>query len=152
MRFFAKTIPFFTLLITLASGVRAEVMQITPDEAHLKALAGEIVLVDIRRPEEWVETGIPDVALTADMTSADFIETLLAIRAQNPATPLALICRTGNRSGYVAGELYKAGMTNVIDVVEGMAGSRVGPGWKTRGLPIRPSDMPVNILVATNQP
>lgn len=152
MRFLAKTLPLFTLIITLGAAARAEVMQITPDEARAKALAGEIVLVDIRRPDEWAETGIADVALTADMTSPGFIETLLDIRDQNPTIPLALICRSGGRSGYVAGELYKAGMTNVIDVVEGMAGSRVGPGWKRRGLPLRAADAPVNLRVAAIQP
>ena len=149
MRFIA---PLFALVVTLATSATAQVAQMTPDEARTKAIAGEIVLIDIRTPEEWAETGLPDVALTADMASADFIQTLLAIRDQNPATPLALICRTGNRSGYVTGELYKAGMTNVIDVVEGMSGSGVGPGWKTRGLPIRTAEAQVNIQVATIQP
>ena len=152
MRTVAKILPFFALFFVVAFSAKAEVMQITPDEARAKALAGEIVLIDIRRPEEWASTGIADVALTADMTSADFIQTLLAIRDQNPSTPLALICRTGNRSGYVSGELYKAGMTNVIDVVEGMAGSGIGPGWATRGLPVRAAEAPVSLEVAAVQP
>jgi len=152
MRLIAKTLPYIALIFALVTGAHAQVMQLTPDEARTKALAGEIVLVDIRRPEEWAETGIADVALTADMTSAGFIETLLDIRDQNPDVPLALICRTGNRSGYVTGELYKAGMTNVIDVVEGMAGSRIGPGWKVRGLPVRAANAPVNLQVAAIQP
>lgn len=149
MRFIA---PLFALVFTLATSATAQVAQMTPDEARAKAIAGEIVLIDIRTPPEWEETGLPDVALTADMTDPAFIQTLLAIRDQNPATPLALICRTGNRSGYVTGELYKAGMTNVIDVVEGMSGSGVGPGWKTRGLPVRIPADPVNVQVATIQP
>ena len=152
MRFLAKLAPLFAVLFVYASSATAQVTQITPDEARAKALAGELVLIDIRTPGEWVETGLPDVALTADMTDPAFIQTLLAIRDQNPATPLALICRTGNRSGYVTGELYKAGMTNVIDVVEGLSGSGVGPGWATRGLPIRKAAAPIYAQITTVQP
>ncbi len=149
MRYIA---PLFALVVMLATSATAQVAQLTPDAARAKALAGEIVLIDIRRPEEWEQTGLPDVALTADMTSPNFISTLLDIRDQNPGVPLALICRTANRSGYVTGELYKAGMTDVIDVVEGMSGSGIGPGWKLRGLPIRTPSQPVHAGIIATQP
>jgi hypothetical protein len=32
--------------------------------------------------------------------------------------------------------LENAGFTNIIDVPEGMMGSRAGPGWLKRGLPV----------------
>lgn len=152
MRILTTLAPLFMLFTLLAGSAHAQVTQITPDEAYAKALAGEIVLIDIRTPEEWAETGLPEVALTNDIYAADFIETLLAIRAQNPATPLALICRTGNRSARTAAQLYQAGLTDVIDVVEGMAGSPVGPGWQARGLPVRPLDAPIHVAVNTVQP
>ncbi|MBL4806566.1 MAG: rhodanese-like domain-containing protein [Rhodobacteraceae bacterium] len=139
-------------LLLMAGAVTAQVRQITPDSARAMALAGEIVLIDIREPDEWAETGLPDVALTAAMRSADFIETLLNIRDQNPDIPLALICQSGNRSSYMTGELHKAGLTNVIDVVEGMSGSRVGPGWAMRGLPMRRYNAPIHVAILTTQP
>lgn len=140
------------LMVITATAAMAEVATMTPDEAYQRALAGEIVLIDIRTPGEWAQTGLPDVALKADMSVASFIPTILNIRDQNPDIPLAMICRTGNRSGYVTGELFKAGMTNVIDVVEGMAGSGVGPGWVTRGLPVRATDLPANAEIIAVQP
>ncbi len=152
MRLLAKITPLFTLLVILATSASAQVVQITPDAARAKALAGELVLIDIRRPDEWADTGIADVALLADMTAPNFIKTILDIRAQNPDTPLAFICRSGNRSGFVTAELYRAGLTNVIDVVEGMSGSGIGPGWVTRGLPVRITDAPVNPEITTRQP
>jgi len=152
MRILAKIAPLFAFIFVLATSVHAEVTQMTPDEAHAKALAGEIVLIDIRTPEEWGETGLPDVALQNNLYAPDFVQNLLAIRDQNPNTPLALICRTGNRSSNATGQLYQAGLTNVIDVVEGVAGSGVGPGWFARGLPVRAADVPVNAAITTVQP
>ncbi len=152
MRILAKISPFFALFFVLATSAYAQATQMTPDEAYAKAYAGEIVLVDIRTPEEWAETGLPDVALQNDLYAPDFIQNLLAIRDQNPGVPLALICRTGNRSGNATSQLYQAGLTDVIDVVEGVAGSGVGPGWFKRGLPVRASDAPVNAAITTVQP
>ena len=110
------------------------------------------MLIDIRTPEEWAETGVADVALKNNLYAPDFIQALLAIRNQNPETPLALICRSGSRSGNTTSQLYQAGLTNIIDVVEGMGGSGVGPGYIARGLPMRADGTPVNPAVTTVQP
>jgi rhodanese-related sulfurtransferase len=52
--------------------------------------------------------------------------------------PVALICRTGNRSGKQQRRLTAAGFTNVINIAEGMAGSGAGAGWIRQGLPVMP--------------
>ncbi len=145
-------IAVFAFIMVIASQATAQVQQMTPDEAYTKALAGEIVLIDIRTPEEWADSGLPDVALQDNIYAPDFIQKLLAIRTQNPPTPLAFICRTGSRSGRTTAQLYQAGLTNVIDVVEGVAGSGIGPGWIGRGLPMRAMGTPVNPAVTTVQP
>ncbi|MCF6273635.1 MAG: rhodanese-like domain-containing protein [Rhodobacteraceae bacterium] len=152
MYMISRVLPFIALVFVIATGANAQVAQITPDAARAKALAGELVLIDIRRPDEWADTGLADIALKADMTAPGFIKTLLDIRAQNPNIPLALICRSGNRSGFLTGELYNAGMTDIIDVVEGMSGSGVGPGWIRRGLPVRTTDTPVSVDIIARQP
>ncbi len=139
-------------MMFIVGAATAQVRQITPDTAREMALAGEIVVIDIREPHEWQQTGIPDVALTAAMRSNNFIETLLAIRDQNPNIPLALICRTANRSNHITRQLYEAGLTDIIDVIEGLQGSGVGPGWAARGLPVRAFDEPVNAAILTVQP
>ena len=113
--------------------------QMTVRDAHAKAAAGEIVLVDIRTPEEWRETGVPATAhaITMHQDGRVLVAKLKAATAGDTSRPLALICRTGNRSSHLQAELAKAGFTNVIDVGEGMAGSRHGPGWLKAGLPRR---------------
>lgn len=110
----------------------------TPPEAHKAALAGDIILVDVRTPQEWAETGIGEGAIGLDMTQKPFVESLVKLRNLYPDKPIALICRTGNRSGYVFDALTKQGFPGLVDVSEGMAGGPNGQGWIPRGLPTYP--------------
>ncbi|WP_457646792.1 rhodanese-like domain-containing protein [Profundibacter sp.] len=110
----------------------------TPPEAHMAAVAGDIILVDIRTPPEWAETGIGEGAIALDMTQKDFVDSLVKLRNAYPEKPIAVICRTGNRSGYVFDALTKQGFPGLVNVPEGMAGGRNGKGWIPRGLPTYP--------------
>jgi rhodanese-related sulfurtransferase len=112
---------------------------ITVGEAHARAQAGEIVLVDIRTPEEWKETGVATSAhaITMHQDPRRFTQQVLAALGGDRTRPVALICRTGNRSSNLLAEMRRAGFTNVADVGEGMAGSRHGKGWLKSGLPVR---------------
>lgn len=105
-------------------------------EAHRQAADGRIVLVDIRRPDEWERTGIPDNAAPLDMRRADFAQALSEIVGPDKSRPVALICARGVRSARLALALSEAGYTNILDVPEGMLGSAAGPGWLDAGLPI----------------
>lgn len=117
-------------------GARAdEATQMTPPEAHAAAGRGDILLVDIRRPDEWVETGVGEFAVPLDLRTDDFIESVRAAR-RDDAQPVAVICARGVRSARTTVRLVKAGITSIIDVPEGMLGSRAGPGWLARDLPI----------------
>jgi len=143
-----------SFMLVLASSVmlHAEITQITPDVARDMALKGEVILVDVRRPDEWTATGVPDVALLADMTQRNFLDKLQAIRAQSPNIPWAFICHSGNRSAYVSQQLEKFGWSGIYDVVGGVSGSDVDAGWIGRGLPVRGINDPVNPVVAITQP
>ena len=147
-----KLFQVLAVMIFAGTAANAEIEKMTPDVAREKALAGEIVLIDIRRPEEWAETGVPDVALLADMTTRDFVAKITAIRLENPDIPLAFSCRTGNRSNYLTGELEKMGYSGLIDVIGGMSGSRADKGWAKRGLPIRPADGQLHPMITVTQP
>ena len=121
-----------------ATPVQAGEATMTPPEAHMAAVAGDIILVDIRTPPEWAETGIGEGAIALDRTQKDFVDSLVKLRNAFPEKPIALICRTGNRSGYVFDALNKQGFPGLVDVSEGMAGGRNGKGWIPRGLPTYP--------------
>ncbi|MEO1362485.1 MAG: rhodanese-like domain-containing protein [Pseudomonadota bacterium] len=107
----------------------------TPD-VHAAALAGEVVLIDIRRPDEWARTGLGEGAVPIDMRRDDFTDALLEQTAGRTDRPVALICARGVRSRKLTQRLLGAGFTTIIDVPEGMLGSGAGPGWLKRGLPI----------------
>lgn len=104
-------------------------------EAQARAQAGEILLVDIRRPDEWRRTGLGAGAHPLDMRRDDFTQTLAALSAANPGRPVALICAGGVRSARLANRLDAAGLGPILDVPEGMEGSAAGPGWIKSGLP-----------------
>lgn len=104
--------------------------------AFEKAKKGELVLLDIRSPQEWKGTGTGEYAERVSMHQKGFLSKLNALIDNDKSRPIALICATGGRSNFIQGELVKRGYTNVIDVAEGMLGSRSGPGWLKRGLPI----------------
>lgn len=104
-------------------------------DAHRRAVAGDITLIDIRRPDEWAATGIGAGAIPIDLRDPAFLEKLLAQQPDRTA-PIALICARGVRSRGLAGALTNAGFTNIIDVPEGMLGSGAGAGWLAAGLPV----------------
>jgi len=107
--------------------------------AHKQAVDGELVLVDIRRPEEWLATGIPasGYAITMHQNGRNFLKSLMAAAGNDRNQRIALICATGGRSEYLQKILRQAGFSNIIDVSEGMLGSPVGSGWLKQKLPVR---------------
>jgi rhodanese-related sulfurtransferase len=107
----------------------------TPD-AFAAAEAGDITLVDIRRPDEWARTGVPKAGIPLDMRREDFVDVLLSQPGVDKDKPIALICARGVRSRRMSERLKEAGFTKIIDVPEGMLGSGAGPGWLKRGLPV----------------
>lgn len=104
-------------------------------DAENMAKNDEIILIDIRTPQEWATTGVGEGAVALDMTAKSFLGALKAIRKSHPSTQIAFICATGGRSGHVVRYLTAHGFDNTADVAEGMMGSQAGPGWLKRGLP-----------------
>ncbi len=109
---------------------------ISAPDALRAAKAGEITLVDIRRPDEWARTGIGAGAVPIDMRATDFVDQLLVATNGQTDTPVALICARGVRSARLSARLREAGFTQVLNVPEGMLGSGAGAGWIKRGLPV----------------
>jgi rhodanese-related sulfurtransferase len=109
-------------------------------DAHAQAQAGQLTLIDIRRPDEWRQTGVAPGALRIDMSqgAAGFVRQVEAAVGGDRNAPIGLICRTGNRSTQMQAALADAGFTRVHNIKEGMVGSAAGPGWIKRGLPVEP--------------
>ncbi len=110
--------------------------QISVEAAYRMAEAGEILLIDIRRPDEWAASGSPASGHRLDMRREDFTDALLELTGGAQDARVALICARGVRSSRLTNRLIEAGFTNIIDVPEGMLGSAAGPGWVRAGLPV----------------
>ena len=97
---------FCIVLVVGAMPLHAEVIQV--DSAGLERLRAEgVPVIDVRRPEEWRKTGVIEGShlLTFydkkgryDLDS--WLPALAAIAESD--RPVALICRSGNRSSRVA--------------------------------------------------
>lgn len=117
----------------------AELIMSAP-EALAASGAGEVRLIDIRTPQEWRQTGVAPGAGRVDFYRGPevLIQSVLQMVGGDKNAPIALICRTGNRTAMAQQYLQSQGFTKVYHVKEGMAGSPAGPGWLTRGLPVEP--------------
>ena len=135
----ALLLPFAALGVALGYSLSPQVHAsptLDAETAFQRVKAGEIVLVDIRQPEEWAATGSPQGAHRLDMRRADFLKALAALVDGDRSRPIALICASGGRSARMATALTDARFSNVADISEGMLGSSAGPGWMARGLPV----------------
>lgn len=100
----------------------------TLDNSELKdRLAAGAVLVDIRRPEEWKETGVIDGAHLITFfddkgnVNPGFMDELAAIAGKDDR--IVLVCRTGNRTEVLARFLTeRAGYSKVDSVGQGIVG------------------------------
>lgn len=138
-----KSLALYALLaLSLTACSTESAPTLSAPEAYERARAGELTLIDIRRPDEWRQTGVAEGALRINMVHPQgvpgFIRQVGAELGDKRDTPIALICRTGNRTTHMQKALQEAGYTNVYHIPEGMVGSRAGPGWIARGLPIEP--------------
>lgn len=129
-------------LAFLAAGSAYTLMQpaqadttLDAETAFQRVQSGDLLLVDIRQPDEWAATGSPAGAQRLDLRRPDFLDQLTALAEGDRSRPIALICASGGRSARTAQALADAGFTNVLDISEGMLGSFAGPGWLARGLP-----------------
>ncbi len=129
-----------TCLLNPVPGGAGEGAVVSADQAFSRAEAGEVVLIDVRAPQEWRQTGIPRGARQVTIHDPNGLEGFLAaVTAEvggDLETPIALICARGNRSTLAQQVLSQAGFSTVLNIREGMLGSASGPGWLARNLPV----------------
>ena len=129
--------------LALALAGAAGAADMSAEDALQAAREQRVVLVDVRTPEEWKETGVAPGAARISVTrhpqgDGGFVADVAALLGGDRSRPVALICRTGRRSAMAEQLLERNGFTQVYNVDEGMAGSAAGPGWLARGLPTEP--------------
>ncbi|RFA30841.1 hypothetical protein CAI21_04855 [Alkalilimnicola ehrlichii] len=128
--------------LLVAMPLAAAANDLGPREAYARAAEDGLLIVDIRQPDEWRETGVVPgaerISLRHPQGEAGLLAAFEALRAQEPERPIALICRTGNRSARLLSHLESHGFTQIYNVREGMLGGDDGPGWIARDLPVEP--------------
>ena len=109
--------------------------ELTPQQ-FIDARENGGVVIDIRREEEWKETGIIKgsqtiTAFTKDgKIHPDFPRKFFDL-INDVDVPILLYCRTGNRTGILGKALIdQVGQTNVSHLSDGIV------GWKKQGFPI----------------
>ncbi|WP_009869427.1 rhodanese-like domain-containing protein [Paramagnetospirillum magnetotacticum] len=126
-------------LLLLASPVVAQESVISAVDANAMLTEGKLLLIDLRTPEEWRQTGVPAEARRINVHDpegpAAFLEKVLGAAGGDKSRPIGLICRVGNRSTQAQKLLLAKGFTNVVNIKEGVMGNDSGPGWIKRGLP-----------------
>ncbi|TVP71931.1 MAG: rhodanese-like domain-containing protein [Rhodobacteraceae bacterium] len=82
----------------------------------------DVLLVDIRRPEEWLETGVLPGAVLLTYEHFETPDAFIAALGPHlkPDQPVALICRTGSRTSRAAPALAARLDVPVIDLGGGM--------------------------------
>jgi rhodanese-related sulfurtransferase len=123
------------LSLSISMAFSAEFMSVS--KAHQQSKAGQVYLVDIRRPSEWKQTGVAKHASKITMHQKGFLNQISKLTGGDKAAPVALICARGNRSTRMINLLEQNGYTNVYNVKEGMLGSPEGAGWLAKGLPLK---------------
>lgn len=128
------------MLLSVNACSRDSGATLSAPDAYAQAQAGALTLIDIRRPDEWRQTGVARDALRINMAhpqgAAGFVGQVASEVGGDRNAPIGLICRTGNRTTQMQRALREAGFTRVYNIREGMAGSSAGPGWIARGLPV----------------
>jgi len=139
----SSVLRILTLLIALCSlpvAAQNALPSLTASDARALQEAGEIVLIDIRQPEEWRQTGVAEGSFRISMGHPEggqgFLRDVLSAVDGNTDAALVLICRTGNRTSQVVPALQQWGFTRIHHIPEGMLGSGYGPGWIRSGLPV----------------
>ena len=126
-------LPFLTL--GLSTAFAAEVAKISPADAAQQVAAGKAVLVDVREPAEWTDTGVAAPAALLPKSDFDGARKLWApFLEQNAGKQIILYCHSGRRAGQIAQVL----------VAEGHQVANAGglKDWQAAGLPTRPVAKP----------
>lgn len=110
----------------------APVKRMTAREAFEKLSAGELVLIDVRTPEEWRRTGVPEGAKRATLQDKDFLKQVM-LHVGSFEAPVAFICKSGQRSGQAAAQARAVGFGDVYNVTGGVEGP---DGWLAQRLPV----------------
>ncbi len=117
-------------LCCTAIAVAADIPKLSPAEAARHVADGKAVLVDVREPAEWADSGVATPAVLLPTSDFNGDQKLWKpFLAENAGKEIILYCRSGNRSGKIAAKLAEKGMS--------VANAGAFKDWAAAGLPVR---------------
>lgn len=118
------------LAVCAVAAAAAEVTKITPADAVKLVADGKAVLVDVREPAEWAQTGVAAPAVLLAKSDFDGAQTQWKpFLDKNAGKEIILYCRSGHRAGLVGAALAEKGVK-----VANAGGLK---DWTDAGLPVR---------------
>ena len=131
-----KILPLLlALCLGTASLAAAEAAKITSADAAKLVASGQAVLVDVREPAEWADTGVAAPAVLLAKSDFDGARKQWApFLAGVGDKTVILYCRSGHRAGVVGAALAEKGLK-----VVNAGGLK---DWQAAGLPVRKADEP----------
>ena len=106
--------------------------EISAAEARRAMIEDGVILIDVRTPGEWAQTGLAAGAARVTLEDPAFVEKVIDITGGNTQARVAFICRSGNRSKTARDRLRRAGYPHVTSVAGGMLARA---GWNSEGFP-----------------
>ncbi len=130
-----KRLAFLFILLAAILVAADKAPSLTPAEAAKLVAEGKAVLVDVREPSEWAETGVAAPAVLLSTTDfrhdaenwKDFLKTV-------GDKTIITYCLAGVRAGRIAGKLEERGYKT--------ANAGRFEDWKNAGLPVRKVAVP----------
>ncbi len=119
------------LSLFLPALLLADVPVLSPAEAAKLVADGQAVLVDVREPSEWAESGVaaPAALLPKSEFDAGLIGEWKDFLAKAGDKQIITYCRSGKRAGAVAAALAEKGHK--------VANAGTFKDWQAAGLPVR---------------
>ncbi len=111
-------------------GFGPTVPEISPFDAHNGQKAGDIIIIDVRDPHEWAQTGRPQCSHPISMNDPDLVDTVKKLASKHPKAKITVSCKSGMRAAAAAKVLGKVGVENLAVLTGGIV------QWNAEELPI----------------
>ena len=109
---------------------KSRIKTISVIDAHEGVNTGIHLLMDVRRPNEWIQKGRPQGSYGVTLQDPDFVSKIDTITKGDKAVGIAILCLGGARSMQGAKTLLDAGFNDVRNVKGGFK------QWQDQNLPV----------------
>ena len=111
-------------------GFGPEIPKISPRDALRGVRDAQIFMIDVRNPDEWAQTGVPEGSHRIALGDKDLVKKVKALVGQRDGAEIAISCLSGMRSRTAVNLLRRHGIERVKIVHGGIT------RWKADGLPV----------------